>query len=1016
MSGAGASSTAETASTLSDPGGTMSPVVRQLPDPAPGAPRGPAEPTPVGRSAELGRLTELLDAVIVDGARLVLVGGDAGSGKTTVVGAFVGQLSTTLADRHSRVIRGQCVPLGGDGLPYAPIVGALRDLVAQHGPEQVLEWAGASRAGLGMLLPDLAPPPQEPEAPRLQLFEAVARLWEAVSRSGPVVVVIEDLHWADESTRHLLRFLVGALAEAPVLIVATYRTDELDRRHPLRPFLAEVGRMASVERLAIEGLDRSAVAELLTRLLGRTPSAVAVDLVHRRSEGLPYFVAELAGSASRGCVDMPDTLRDALNVRVQRLSDRAQETLQVAAVAGNRVDHVLLEAAGDRTPAELDADLREAVDAVILTVDDDGYGFRHALLREVVHEDMLPGRHTRLHARFAALLEDRPDLVPGSAAVEIAHHWSAAHDVEKAFRWSLTAADAGGSAHFESLKLYERALELWDRVPDADQVAGRTHLELLDQAAAAARDAGEVERSLALTKQALAESPPAEPGHGELSVIRRWVGLGQRLSSLMRPGAVEALQTAADLLPADAEPKIRAQVLNQLATVSMLSGRLVLPVAEEAVVAAVASGSAITESYARNTLGICLVSEGREERGIAELVRAGELARSDRQAGRGALLRYFINYSDVLTLTGRYADAAEIALSGAEVAADLGVERSTGAMLAGNAAEPLIALGQWDRAQQLVERSLELDPPAHHFAHLRLLLCWLRLWTGRPEKAEAILTEFRGLIVAPLEAPQYASQVIRLDAELALAAGDADRAWRDLAAFFDRWDRFHAPMRFPLLWVAARAALALDRGDPAAPRTATVRAGYGRATGGAARRIWQPVIEAELTDDADGWRTALEELPSRGAPAYLLPYAGLRLAEHLVAIREREEARIVLATALEQADALGARLAGDPIRALARRAGLVVAPEEETETPDVLAGLTARETEVLRLVAAGRTNGEIGSTLFISTKTASVHVSNILAKLGAGSRGEAAAIAHRAGLADADTERGDATVVPLRPA
>ena len=438
------------------------------------------------------------------------------------------------------------------------------------------------------MLPDLIAPPRDPEGLRLQLFEAVARLWETAARTGPLVVVIEDLHWADESTRHLLRFLTGALTDAPVLVIATYRTDELDRRHPLRPFLAEVGRLAGVTRLEIGGLSRPEVADLLARLLGRTPSGVAVDLVHRRSEGLPYFVTELATSASRGCVDMPDTLRDALNVRVQRLSDRAQETLQVAAVAGPRVEHALLEAISDRSPAELDTDLREAVDAGVLIVDEDGYLFRHALLREVVHEDMLPGRHTRLHARFAALLEEHPELATGTASVEIAHHWAAAHDVDKAFRWSLTAAEAGSSAHFEALKMYERALELWDRVADPESLAG-SHVSLLDRAAATARDAGEIERSLALTKQALTETPDDAP---VADVIHRWTERGQRLSSLMRPGAIDSLRTAADLLPADAEPKFRAKVLNQLAMVSTLSGVDATDVAREAVAAAVEVGLA----------------------------------------------------------------------------------------------------------------------------------------------------------------------------------------------------------------------------------------------------------------------------------------------------------------------------------------------------------------------------------------------------------------------------------------
>ena len=1000
-------------SALSAVGGTMNDVVRHLSPPiaavsaSGGAgPTGtsPARTELVGRAAELARLRDLLDSVVAEGSRLALVGGDAGSGKTTVVDAFVHELVTSAADRGAQVIRGQCVPLGGDGLPYAPIVGALRELITRHGRDQVLEWAGASRVGLGALVPDLIAPPSDPEGLRLQLFEAVARLWETAARTGPLVVVIEDLHWADESTRHLLRFLTGALTDASVLVIATYRTDELDRRHPLRPFLAEVGRLAGVSRLEIGGLSRPEVAELLGRLLGRTPSGVAVDLVHRRSEGLPYFVTELATSASRGCVDMPDTLRDALNVRVQRLSDRTQETLQVAAVAGPRVEHALLETISDRTPAELDVDLREAVDAGILVVDDDGYVFRHALLREVVHEDMLPGRHTRLHARFAALLEDRPELAPGTASVEIAHHWSAAHDVQKAFRWSLTAAGAESSAHFEALKMYERALELWDRVDDPESVAG-SHVSLLDRAAATARDAGEIERSLALTKQALAETPDDAP---VADVIRRWAERGQRLSSLMRPGAVESLRTAADLLPAEAESKFRARVLNQLAMVSTLSGVDATEVAREAVAAAVEAGSPVTESHARNTLGVCLVIRGHEDDGLVELLRAGELG----QGSRGTMLRFWINYSDALCLAGRYAEAVEQALAGVEVAAGLGLERSTGAMLAGNAAEPLLALGEWDRANRLVERSLELDPPAHHLAHLRLLQCWLRLQTGRLDEAEAILTEFRGLITGPQVAPQYSSQVIRLDVELALATGDVDRAWADLEVAFEHWDRFHVAHRYPLLWLAGAAARAADRIDGGG-RSIRVLSAYEQVEPVRARQIWGPLIEAELADTVDGWRVAWVATASPERPCYVRSYAGLRLAQHLVSRRERGEAREVLAAATESADRIGASSVGERLGALAARAGLTSAGSA-AGAPGLLATLTTRELEVLRLVAVGRTNGEIGTELFISTKTASVHVSNILAKLGVGARGEAAALAHREGLLlEPDT---DGTVIELRPA
>ena len=346
-------------------------------------------------------------------------------------------------------------------------------------------------------------------------------------------MVLEDIHWADESTRHLLRFGARALTDAPVMILASYRTDELTRRHPLRPFLAEIGRLPGAVRVDVPSLDRAEVAELLTRLMDRPPTNAVIDTVFRRSEGIPYFVEELTRSAARGCIDMPDTLRDALNVRVQNLSAEAQQVVELAAVAGNRVEHELLAAAAGGATVELDHGLREAIDAAVLTADETGYGFRHALLREVVHDDLLPGQHARLHATFAALLEEHPELVdPGTAPLEIAHHWSAAHEVTKAFQWSITAARSGAAAYHEALKMYERALELWDRVDDPVAIAG-SRASVLKQAANAASNAGEEERALALVNASLAEAGPDTTAEERITALML---KGSLLSGLLRPG------------------------------------------------------------------------------------------------------------------------------------------------------------------------------------------------------------------------------------------------------------------------------------------------------------------------------------------------------------------------------------------------------------------------------------------------------------------------------------------------
>jgi ATP/maltotriose-dependent transcriptional regulator MalT len=430
-----------------------------------------------------------------------------------------------------------------------------------------------------------------------------------------------------------------------------------------------------------------------------------------------------------------------------------------------------------------------------------------------------------------------------------------------------------------------------------------------------------------------------------------------------------------------------------LARRTMLSGdaQQGIELSQQAVDAAAAADSDSVTANAWVTLGTSLAAAGQEDEGLAAFDRVSHLTRSPR-----TLLRYYINYSDALNHAGRYEEAAGQAIKGVDVARELGLERSFGAMLAGNAAEPLLALGQWTRASAMIERALELDPPADHHAHLRLLQAWLHVWRGQLDEADAVLAEFRPLITNAQLAPQYTSQAIRTDAEHALAKGDHQRAWSDVTVFLDHWEIYERTQCYPLLAAGAAAARVLDQRESTEERLALVRDLFDhRAMPVRIRLFWEPVIIAELEDTAEAWRSAFDELAAQSAPAHLHPYAGLRLGQHLVAGRERAEAKEVLAVASEEAAALGSTLLTDRIAALAQRAGFVVAAPTAASP---VAGLTPRELEVLQLVAAGRSNGEIGNALFISTKTASVHVSNILAKLGVSGRGEAAALAHRVGL------------------
>ena len=357
----------------------------------------------IGRDGQLAELTGRYEQVTAGGLRVVLIGADAGAGKTTLVGRFVEDLAGR--SPAPTVVVGQCVPMGGDGLPYAPIVGVLRALIGRFGDQDVLDWAG-SRA-IGILLPELVEPEPPSASQQLQLFEAVSRLWQRAAAVSPLVVVLEDLHWADESSRTLMRFLARSLTPARVLVLATFRTDELGRGHPLRTFLADLDRLPPASRLAVPSLNRAQVTELVTRVWGSRPPAAVAEQIHRRSDGVPFYVEELAAAADRAGTSIPDTLRDALFVRFDELDPAAQEALRIAAVGGNRVDAALLTevaADNDRLP-DLHRALRTAVDAGLLLVDGGAFAFRHALLREAVYDDLLPTQREQLHGRFAAALE-----------------------------------------------------------------------------------------------------------------------------------------------------------------------------------------------------------------------------------------------------------------------------------------------------------------------------------------------------------------------------------------------------------------------------------------------------------------------------------------------------------------------------------------------------------------------------------------------------------------------------------
>jgi predicted ATPase len=354
-------------------------------------------PVLVGRDTALGILREARDQARAQAAAAVLLGGEAGVGKTRLTSRFVEQATRDGA----HVLVGGCVELSSEGFAYAPFTAALRQLVRETGTADVaaLLPGGAARE-LARLLPEFGEPSgaHETESARARLFELILALLERLAERRPVVLVIEDTHWADRSSRDLIAFLSRNLRTAPVLMVMTYRSDELHRTHPLRPVLAELGRVDGVIRLELPRFTQDEVAAQMAGILGVPPECARVDRVFERSEGIPLFVEALL-SCDDDC-SLPDSLHDLIIGSVERLPHETQRLLRIAAAGGIRVGHELLAAVSGLSAIDLEDALRPAIAANVIQVAEGGaFAFRHALIREAVHDELLPGEHARLHAR-----------------------------------------------------------------------------------------------------------------------------------------------------------------------------------------------------------------------------------------------------------------------------------------------------------------------------------------------------------------------------------------------------------------------------------------------------------------------------------------------------------------------------------------------------------------------------------------------------------------------------------------
>ena len=990
--------------------------------------------TLVGRDAELTEMTLLLGvrsasrqvrqpagagpATYVPPERRrahVLLSGDAGVGKTRLLA----ELRDLAFTEGWQVFVGHCLDFGDSALPYLPFSEVLGRMAVDR--PDVVDAVATQHPALARLQPGrrmmsagaVDESDRTDRTDRTDLFGAVHALLEATAVAAPLLLVIEDAHWADQSTRDMLSFLFSRPFDSPVAVVASYRSDDLHRRHPLRPQVAEWSRIRGVERIQLAPLAPSDVRTLIAEIQCDAPGALPDDEVSGivdRAEGNAFFVEELVGAASGPGSWVPADLADVLLVRLDRLDDTARQVVRAASVAGRKVTHEMLAAASALDGTGLDEGLRKAVEMNVLVAGDGTYAFRHALLGEAVYDDLLPGERVRLHGSYADAL--REGRARGTAA-ELARHARLAMDLDTALDASIQAgheAIAVGGPD-EAAQHYQQALELLaDPRRSHDIDLDRSQLAV--SAAEALTASGHPIRAAALVKDQLACLRDDAPAAWTARLLAARASALVLMETDEDPAAVSAEALA--LVPEDMS-MLRAKVLVTHARVLASMGRFedaqavgldALALAERLSLGELASDAITTLSLMKKSGP----KEGLRAALMEAIIRAQETGAIDAELrGRFFLGRSFEDWAEFDDTERWFRSAIERG-------------RASGLSWAPYAFEArwqlawvLMVRGQWDEALALCEVGGQAPPPLP-----RAMLDSIRLNVeharGRNVVAEARSLqrhwEQEGGIAVHSSTVEILDAARTGDATAALAA--YDHVTEVLGRIWHAW--FPARIRMAALTIGAVAqasgrhstterAAYLQHAERLHADGHAVLDRYADPSGfwGPEGRAWVKRLDAELL--------RMRWLAGTDVPPLDVLVAAwcetVALFQDFGDVHELARVRTVLAGILRASgDATRAREYGDLARASAHALGAQPLLDElrllgstpargAASVPDAL---TNREAEILALVAEGRSNGEIGKQLFISAKTASVHVSNILGKLGASGRTEAAAIARRRGL------------------
>jgi DNA-binding CsgD family transcriptional regulator/tetratricopeptide (TPR) repeat protein len=966
----------------------------------------------VGRDEALGVLRTAVRRASAGHPGVLIVTGETGVGKTRLVRELIEQERVTL-------LAGSCVPMAGDPLPFAPLTQALRRLDRTGTLNLQLERLPE----LARLVPGMAPARTTrtadlAAASQLGLFQSVLDLVDRLGAAAPVLHVVEDVHWADRSTLDLVRFLATNLTNERAVLLVTLRADAVVPATSLALWVAELARLENAERVELGRLDHDAAARLVRQLAGDAADPEFVETTLARSAGNPLFAEQLVMQATQNPGHpelLPATLHELLHARVHALPEDTQSVLRSAAVIGRPAFVTLLAATAGASVEQTETLLRPAIDQHVVEIRrDDTVAFRHPAFGEVVYAELMPVERRRLHRAAAEALQPPEGLGTGqrssaaadSVSGELARHWFGAGDKERALDaavaagWAAERMYAFSDAHTN----FTRALALMDDVPDSPQ----DRVRLLKHAGQAASLVGDSTEAARLVEAAvtLTSDPPARAALlTRLGLIHYRAGRGSLSERCLR----EALA----LVPADEESVLVARIHAALALFGAAWSRL--DVAEDSCRRGLAIarkvGARREEGLLVNASGLVEAAHGDIESG-ARLLRQS-LAIAAEVGNPDDLATAYINLSHVLGLGGRVDEIVEVAREGADVLTRMGLARQRVSFLKANLAETLGNAGRIAESGRVIAEALSQHPRGIMSVPVLMQAGRLAMVRGDLDEAWEWLEQARVIVESENAPESYRRYLVETEAEVELWAGRPVAAYDLVTEGLDLVRGTDEAAYAGTLVATGLRALATEA-EAHRDRESRKRLGLLREPLDAAR-AW-PAANQPEDAAVDAWAKAETTRLDLGSDPVAWSETGAawlaldRPFARAYARWREAEARLdsgvdaagidALRDAHTAALGLGAARLVQECERLAgwHRIDLVAEPVEAEPNALDRYGLTPREVEVLAGLSAGRTNQEIADELFISVKTASVHVSNILRKLEVGGRQEAARVAHRLGV------------------